>query len=162
MDNYSKKVIKILKNPCILMFTAGIIFMLFPLSEYVKSTSTSKWNTVEGTITHSELIKEYRKTYHSDNTIRYKYFIEYSYKIDSTTYESTFISFKKVEPKKITEMYPKGNDVVVFYNPRNLSESVIQHGTKVLILDKLFAMSIFLIVYSIICYILLFHKKSKI
>lgn len=142
------------------MFTAGIILMLFPLSEYVKSTSTSKWNSVEGIITHSELIKEYRKTYHNDKTIRYKYFIEYRYEINSITYESTYISFRKVEPKTVTAMYPKNSNVIVFYNPQKLSESVLQHSTKVLILDKLFAMSLFLIVFSIICYILLFHKKS--
>jgi hypothetical protein len=161
MSNYSKKVIKILKNPCLFMFIAGLILMLFPLSEYVKSTSTSKWNTIEGIITHSELIKEYKKTYHNDNAIRYKYFIEYKYEIDSITYESTYISFRKVEPKKITAMYPKGSNIIVFYNPQKLSESVLQHGTKKLILDKLFAMSLFLIVYSVICYLLLFHKKSR-
>ena len=76
MYNYSKRVIRILKNPCIFMFIAGMIFMLFPLSEYVKSTSTNKWNTVEGMITRSGLIKEYIKTYHNDNTIKYRYFIE--------------------------------------------------------------------------------------
>jgi hypothetical protein len=135
--------------------------MLFPLSEYVKSTSTSKWNTAEGEITHSELIKEYKKTYHNDKTIRYKYLIEYSYKVNSITYESTYISFAMVEPKKITAMYPKDSNIIVFYNPRKISESVLLHGTKVLILDKLFAMSLFLIVFSIICYIL-FHKKSEI
>lgn len=143
------------------MFIAGLILILCPLSEYIKSASTSKWNSVEGIITHSELIKEYRKTYHNDKTIRYKYFIEYKYEINSITYESTYISFRKVEPKTVPAMYKKNSNVIVFYNPRKLSESVLQHDTKIMILDKLFAVSLFLMVYSIICYLLLFHKKSR-
>ncbi len=127
----------------------AIVFMCIPFTDFTKSLSTQRWNTVIGRITHSELIKNYKRTFRNDHTIEYEHFIEYEYSVDNKICESTFISFKELDPREVVAKYNENNVVTVFYNPKKPEEAVLLHGKKLLFKDTLFLTGFCLAVFQI-------------
>lgn len=122
-------------NTELLLIVGIIIFVLLILNTVFlgiiffmrrKMAAISQWPSTMGTVIHSYL--ERRSS--SDSGYTNYPVVQYSYQVAGQSYQST-----KLAPGpevggsgagKVVERYPAGAQVMVFYNPQNHSEAVLE------------------------------------
>ncbi|HSJ86062.1 MAG TPA: DUF3592 domain-containing protein [Anaerolineales bacterium] len=111
-----------------------IVFVLFLLNAIFlgviffmrrKMAAVSQWSSTMGTILGSRV--ERRST--SDGYTDYPV-VQYSYQIDRQPYQGTKLApgpeVGGTGARKVVSRYPAGAQVMVFYNPQNHSEAVLE------------------------------------
>lgn len=108
----------------------GIAFAALGMGEVLKARQSSHWPSVHGRITASKIIRRSGK-----QSVRP--FIEYTYSAAGREFVGNRVEFgvpiingpsSLAEP--LVSRYPAGTDVVVYVNPINPSESVLEPGVR--------------------------------
>jgi hypothetical protein len=114
-----------------LFILVGIILIAFGLFTMRRETQSSHWPGVEGKIISSQV-----KVTDMSDRIDYKAEIEYEYTVNGQTYRGTRLS---VDPsyvpsrsyaEGITQRYPVGRVVTVYYDPDNFAVAVLEKGIQ--------------------------------
>ncbi len=126
---------------------AGAIFFLIGLGAAFfgyrlirKARASADWPAAQGIIESSTVDVERERERDSDGDVHYetKYLprIVFQYQVDGIDYRGERISFGSTSSGnqtwayKITNQYPEGLEVAVYYDSENPSDSVLQPGAK--------------------------------
>ncbi len=110
-------------------FLAGIGVLGIGVQEKLRSTQSKSWPATEGYVEESFVDEDWD----SDGTM-YKAMVKYTYVVDGKEYRSSQVSFgsysssNKSPHHKIVNRYPEGESVLVYYNPRDIHEAVLEPG----------------------------------
>lgn len=90
------------------------------------------WPSTDGTILYQRLVGQKFKEYDGDFYTNTEVYIRYQYSVDGVPYTSLSINsidtpFNRY-PSSYSSRYPVGKDVIVYYNPKNPSEAVLEPG----------------------------------
>jgi hypothetical protein len=109
----------------------GVVFVIVSFRQILLSWRCQKWKSTGGEIIKSEtrLIKS--QAHRSDDS--YYADIIYSYEVYGECFESSRLSFKgrsssEVGAKSLTSLYPKGKKIIVYYDPKNPKQAVLEQG----------------------------------
>jgi hypothetical protein len=95
------------------------------------------WPTTEGTIVSNRMvgfnIKLYDETFYTDDGTdytNYEVYLRYQYVVNGSSYSSTAVNAIDAlyYPASLASRYPVGNDVIVYYNPQDPGEAVLEPG----------------------------------
>ncbi len=120
----------------VVFFIAGFTayqYLTKPIAE--EAEASKNWPTVEGVITHSELIK----SRDSDGKDMYSASVRYEYSVDNKKYSDSGIRVTdsktnvKSSVKKTLKKYAKGTHVTVYYDPEFPGTAVLEPGTGLLL-----------------------------
>jgi hypothetical protein len=117
------------------LLTAGIIvFVLFILNAIFlaviyfmrkKMAEVSQWPSTMGTVMMSTIDRRSSSDGYTDYPV-----VQYSYQIGGQAYQSTKLApgpeMGGTGMEKVVERYPAGAQVMVFYNPQNPSDAVLE------------------------------------
>lgn len=137
MKNKSIKIILGFFGVVFLLF--GLIFFSMTISTVNKGKESENWYETTGVITSSKLEIEEETDYDPETDHPYTYYtytpkIEYNYTVNGVNYSGNKISFEIVSATNYdwaqnkVNLYYKGKNVTVYYNPENPSESVLEKG----------------------------------
>lgn len=137
MKNKVMKIILVFFGAVFLFF--GLIFFSITSSNIYKGKESEKWYETTGIITSSKLEIEEETDYDPEDDYFHTYYtytpkIEYNYTVNGVNYSGNRISFEIVSATDYTwaqnkvNLYYKGKNVTVYYNPENPSESVLEKG----------------------------------
>lgn len=118
---------------------AGLVLIVFTGYSAYKSTAAQSWPRTSGTITESRTSRYMTSSSYSRRT-RYKRRpkLRYKYHVGGKKYENGRITFTtlnllnlqfgdvKTGFYKTLEQYPKGKSIVVYYNPENPQDAVVE------------------------------------
>ena len=132
MGNWSKSnpgVVEVVSLIFPLIFAgAGVMLIAVGLTSYEKTKSTESWPTTTGVVRTSGI-----RRHNDEGTIRYAPEVEYQYSVDGEQYTSgvirseIFVHFNdENEARQFLRGYPPEGKVLVYYNPDNPKESVLQ------------------------------------
>jgi len=103
-----------------------------------KARASSKWPSTQGTIESSTVDVERERERDSDGDIHYETKftpnIVYQYQVDGMDFAGDQISFggtsssSQSRAYRITNQYPEGAEVTVYFDPEDPQESVLQPG----------------------------------
>ena len=123
-----------MKNILVLFF--AIIFGVVLIKGCMRGQEVSKWPSVEGHVTSSEIIKkvEQKTKTQNDRKVRYtetKYVLKltYEYEVNGTPYSGRAASFgesSSLSAKQKQQRYPDGKSVNVKFDPENPYDSVVK------------------------------------
>ena len=121
----------------------------------IKALDSESWPSVEGEILESKLERS-----KSDGATKYRANVNYIYEIAEKEFTGKKIGFSALATKsytqKLIERYPVGENVEVYYNPENHSDSVLLPGLNfVLILGP----TIGIIIISLSAILMIFKDK---
>jgi hypothetical protein len=128
-----------------LHFVAGAAFLLLgiAISDIPTMIESAQWPTTEGTIVKSRLVGTSVRGWDGDYFTETNAHIQYQYRVNGISYSSSAVnSIKSPFPlysSSYVSRYPLGEDVIVYYNPKNPSEAVLEPG----VLDIFKAFDIF-------------------
>lgn len=119
-------------NPLILLLLIGVIVTIIGVFTLKNSLEAKKWPTTKGKITSSSVSEE--RKYDSSSKrhkTEYRANIRYSYNVNGRSYYNDRIFFGAVNlsrstAEKYTRKYPKGINVIVYYNPEKPEKSVLE------------------------------------
>ncbi len=108
---------------------AGIIIFIIQLVLMIKAYKSKFWEKTMGLIITSEQIRDVD---HEGGVMHYSNIV-YEYYVGNKKYTSKRIAFgepiqTKKNSKKAVEKYPKGMEVVVYFNPQKENKSVLETG----------------------------------
>jgi hypothetical protein len=108
------------------------IFLGILLSTQRKMNAVQSWSTTMGTVTSSYL--ERRRSSNNRGSTDYPV-VQYSYQVGGQAYQSTRIApgmeVGGTGAGRVVERYPAGAQVVVFYDPQNPSDAVLERKAQV-------------------------------
>jgi hypothetical protein len=109
----------------ILLILAGILVSYLP-----KMAVSLGWPSASGIITSQQIQEKRIQEYDGDFYEELYIHIRYEYVVDGVTYASGSISAIEVSfyPPEISERYPVDKDVVVYYNPKDPAEALLEPG----------------------------------
>ena len=117
------------------IFVMGGVPLFLGLQEVVGAFSSSKWPSVNGAITHSEVkVTENRNTGSSSRQKNYSYQpdIRYKYEVSETSHVGDNVRFGQISNREIAgnivAKYKPGSKIKVYYNPNNHRDSVLEPG----------------------------------
>ncbi len=108
-------------------------YLTKPIAE--EAEASKEWPSVEGVITHSDLIK----SRDSDGNDMYSANVQYEYLVNNTRYNDSGIRVSdaktslKSSVKKTLKKYADGTKVTVFYDPEFPDSAVLEPGTGFLL-----------------------------
>jgi len=97
----------------------------------IKAKESEEWEGVDGVITSSE-ISEHR----GEDSTTYGADVTYTYRIKGKEYEGDNVTVSEMSTsnygraQKIVARYPKGDNVVVYYDSSDPSDSVLERGVS--------------------------------
>jgi Protein of unknown function (DUF3592) len=99
-----------------------------------KARQSLSWPSTEGEIAHSAVLYQTDRTPTTGGTATYKADISYRYKVNGANYSSSRIALLDLasttgRAQNIVERYPDNSRVQVYYNPSDVSESVLEPGS---------------------------------
>lgn len=116
----------------LIFLLTGILFTAICLHFMKLAGDSYNWNTTEGEVTESSV-----RITTSKNGKQYQAIISYKYKAHGEEYTSKRVYFgsniqssSKKRAEKLTEKYPVGARVKVYYDPVKNSRAVIEPGAK--------------------------------
>ena len=145
------------------MFLLQIYFLIIITINVYKDINTKHWPSVMGKIMSSTIKEDYNYIVNGDTNEKgtgYYYEITYNYSINDKIYTGTNIDrygYKTSIKKNILEIVEKyyiGLDVIVYYNPTNPGDSLLEPGIKEVII-----ITMSFLVLSITIFIIVFLKK---
>ena len=129
----------------------GIILIIHFVYIFILSKKSTKWRITEGKIISSEMneILDGGSSYYAD--IQYKYTIgEEEYFSDRIFYGNNIGKNLPFSSKTLVNKYVKEKKVIVYYNPRNPNESVLETGVHAVVYRALFSGILFLLLSVIL------------
>ncbi len=121
----------IIERPRLSIITGLLLILMGILvSDLPKMAASLKWETTSGRITlHQTQVKRFRE-YDGDVYEEINVFICYEYIVDKITYTSQSISAINIPfyPPEIAEQYPVDKEVIVYYNPIDPAEALLEPG----------------------------------
>jgi hypothetical protein len=117
-----------------LVFIAiGGAIIRYAMRMAAKARQSLSWPSVEGEIAHSAVLYQTSTSTTTGGTSTYKADIAYRYKINGANYSSSRISIVDFSStpgraRSIVERYPDQSRVLVYYNPSDPSEAVLEPG----------------------------------
>jgi hypothetical protein len=113
----------------------GLTIMYLGSQNLFEAHASAKWPTTEGVIISSKVDRERRSGKHH-RTTNYSANIEYEFKYKENIYNGNrtaigeYGSGNSSHADEIVGSFPKGLKVLVYFNPNNPSESVLDPGIK--------------------------------
>lgn len=110
----------------------GLLFIFCGLIIWHKVKESCKWPKVEGEIVSSEVVSGLNPPYKGNITCIAEPGIRYKYAVDGKEYEHNKVAFfhiqntSSADAQKVTDKYPKGAKVTVYYNPQNPQEALLE------------------------------------
>lgn len=105
----------------------NVIFLGIIISTQRKMNAVQSWSTTMGTVTSSYL--ERRRSSNNSGSTNYP-IVHYSYQVGGQSYQNTKIApgmqVGGTGAGKVVERYPAGAQVMVFYDPQNPSDAVLE------------------------------------
>jgi hypothetical protein len=126
------------RKPLLSLMIGGVMFLVgILISDLPRMIVSPGWPTTEGTIVSNRIlgskIKLYDGTFYTDDGTdytNYKVYIRYQYFVDGSPYASRSVNAIDAlyYPASLARRYPVGNDVIVYYNPQDPGEAVLEPG----------------------------------
>jgi hypothetical protein len=112
------------------LILVGAIWLLWSLYSLRKGGKSENWNRTTGIITKSVITDlSIRKGHGTCPIIHYEYSLDgRTYKSDRITWGNVHSSCTRSASAKVTDKYKEGKEVKIYYNPDNISESVLEPG----------------------------------
>jgi tetratricopeptide (TPR) repeat protein len=116
----------------ILFMLPGIAVVFYGIKELKKAMASKNWSTTVGKVISSEVIRDT-----SGKRPIYIPKVFYEYSVTGNKYSSNEVSighWDSSSPKgaqKIVNRYPTGKDVIVYYDPDNPEDAVLEPGTSI-------------------------------
>ncbi len=110
----------------------GIVYLGY--LSYVKSQASKSWPTTQGSVVSSEVTAHRSRSKKGHHRTTYGANVRYEYTVNGVQYSSDKISFGEYRthsrgPAQATvDRYPPGAEVVVYYNPDQPEEAVLEPG----------------------------------
>jgi hypothetical protein len=93
---------------------------------------SKRWPAIEGTIVKSRLVGTAVRGWDGDYFVETNVNINYRYSVNGSVYFSSRVNSIKSPfneyPRNYADRYPLGKDVIVYYNPKNPSDAVLEPG----------------------------------
>lgn len=124
-------VLKNLSWKSIILVLAGVSILFFSTQQWILAYASLNWQTAQGEIVVSEAIACTKKRQH-----RHQARIIYEYSVNGVLYSSENITYStdvstetcRDAEEEVMAQYPLGKSVLVYYNPENPENSVLQPG----------------------------------
>lgn len=119
------------EQPRLSLITGGIfIFLAFLISDIPRMIVSQGWPSTEGTIVSRRLVGQKFKEYDGDFYTNVDGYLRYEYTVNDILYSSTSVNSidSPFYPYDIAIRYTVGESVIVYYNPNNPSEAVLEPG----------------------------------
>ena len=120
----------LMKPAIILIFGVVFIIIGFLVSDIPKMILSQGWPITSGTILSNRLSRVKFKEYNGDFYTITVVYIRYGYSVNGISHES--LSINSIDtpsyPSSYANRYPVGKNVIVYYNPNNPSEAVLEPG----------------------------------
>jgi hypothetical protein len=118
-------------KPLLSLAIGGLIFFIGILISDAPTMIVSQgWPTTDGTIITNRIVGQKIKEYDGDYYSHFDVYIRYQYSVNDISYSSTSVNSidSSFYPVDIASRYPVGKDVIVYYNPKNPSDAVLEPG----------------------------------
>lgn len=119
---------------------------------YLSAEDSSRWPSVQATITLSEIAGEYTDSVKSYWVVRPS--IKYAYEVEGQAFEGDRLTFRSIKRsfgmaehglERLLNKYPVGQPVQVYFNPADPSQSVLEAGGSTdMLMPTLIGLSIML------------------
>lgn len=128
-----------------LFIGVGVLFALLGAGVMITAWRTRQrlqasagWPTTEGEVVETQIRREESATGEDDDTmVRFYPEIRYTYRVLGQTYTGTRLSFggpagylNRAEAAAVLNRYPVGGRVMVYYNPANPQEAVLERRAE--------------------------------
>jgi hypothetical protein len=128
MENPSKKSVIVVFSFFLLLLSACLTLSTIGA---IKALCTKNWPTTTGSVISSEV----QQGKSSKGSPKFKPVINYSYVIDkeeyfSNNYSSTPARGSSLWAKQVISQYPDNSVINVYYNPKDLNDSVLSTGLQ--------------------------------
>ena len=124
MNNEALLVVGIIGCTAVIL---NLIFLGIIFNTQRKMNAVKTWPSAMGTVTTSYL--EHRRSSNNKGSVNYPV-VQYSYQVGGQRYEGSKIApgmeVGGTGAGKVVERYPAGAQVMVFYNPQNPSDAVLE------------------------------------
>jgi hypothetical protein len=111
----------------------GIYLINFSMRSKKKTEDSQNWPSTTGTITLAEAKTSISRDSDGDESVSYYPHVEFTYQVGIQTFNGNRISFGGVVGKnnqaaiqQSLSRYTAGSQVIVFYNPQNNAEAVLE------------------------------------
>lgn len=118
-----------------IIFIFGFTLLCDSIYCFINIRNSSNWEKTEGSIIESKVVESSIGNSSVGQSVAYKAFIEYTYTINGTQYNSSRVFFgetllkaKKTESKLLITKFPIGEKVTVYFSPRKPKSSVLING----------------------------------
>jgi hypothetical protein len=118
----------------LLRFAAGVVIVLIGMliSDIPTMLMSPHWPVTDGSIQKSRLVGTSVRGWDGEFFFETKAFIGYQYTVDGVEYSASRVNpidtpFHQYQ-RSYTDRYPIGKEVVVYYNPRDPSDAVLEPG----------------------------------
>ncbi len=113
-----------------LIIGAVMIVVAILLSDLPKMIASQGWPTTSGTVLYHKFVGVKFREYDGGFYTNINVYIRYEYSVDGTTYTSLSINAidTPFHPSSFASRFPVGEDVIVYYNPKNPSDALLEPG----------------------------------
>lgn len=115
---------------CIAVAFVGVMLLAQAFEEYTHAKTMARWPTAIGRVTRSSV-----DPMADGGQARWRPFVQYTYEVNRQTILSNGVSlatardsYDEADARAIIAAYPPNTGVVVFYNPDNVVDAVIEHS----------------------------------
>ena len=111
------------------MLIASLFVTYFGYIKVINAYESSNWPSVSGVVAESEIIEKTSSSSEGGRNTTEVSQIKYSYEVNHVQYSGSTVSYRKDnDDRKNVERYPVGKEVVVYYQPDNPEECVLETG----------------------------------
>lgn len=121
----------------LLLFGSGTFMVIRGLGNRKKGAASTTWPTANGVITHAWVERETSEDEDGFTSTSYTPKWQYQFKLGGNTYNSEKISYsattgygRQAKAQEKLNQFPLNNQVKVYYDPNEPTESVLIPGTK--------------------------------
>lgn len=123
----------------LLFLVGGVAALAFGVRDLLAIRAASRWPSAEGVVESSEVRTEIRETRRDNRTRRYREYsaaVVYRFTVDGVSIRGQrvrfggFVSDTPEAAERDVASYPAGSAVVVFYDPENPEDSVLERGVS--------------------------------
>lgn len=118
-------------EPALNLIIGGVIILIAILSSDIpKMVVSPRWPTTNGTILHHRFVGVKFREYGGGFYTNVDVYIRYEYAVDGVSYTSLSVNSLDTpfQPSSYASRFPVGEDVIVYYNPENPSDAVLEPG----------------------------------
>lgn len=119
------------RAPALNLIIGGVMIVIAILfSDIPKMVASQGWPTTRGTILYHKFVGVKFREYDGGFYTNINVYIRYEYSVDGITYSSLSINSidTPFHPSNYASRFPVGEDVIVYYNPENPSDAVLEPG----------------------------------